>query len=228
MEAEGARKREATTTAAAASARRNRISRAHSSAQDKVWQKKELFLSSAFSSLFLETRYTLVPIKEAQEAAGAHSGDDESVSRAQHRRSLSLGSAAVVAGVNLPPSPFSLKKQPPSPPPAGKRVVKATTGNSPPARPKKDSVVSGDVAPAKPVVVAADDDWAVTSINSDTCAFDWERLNASNTDSKIETVKCLVVGDVGVGKTVLCKTMLGDAFDPSYKPTVFETYKIRG
>ena len=43
-----------------------------------------------------------------------------------------------------------------------------------------------------------------------------------------DPMKLKVVGDVGVGKTVLCKTMLGDAFDPAYKPTVFETYKIRG
>ncbi len=52
-------------------------------------------------------------------------------------------------------------------------------------------------------------------------------LTALNTEPKLEVIKCLVTGDAGVGKTALCKTMLGDTFDPDYRPTVFETYKIR-
>jgi small GTP-binding protein len=36
-----------------------------------------------------------------------------------------------------------------------------------------------------------------------------------------------VIGDLGVGKTQLCKTMLGDEFDEGYAPTIFETYKIK-
>ncbi len=148
-----------------------------------------------------------------------------SKSRASHRRSLSLdttpsSSAAVAAAVNLLPSPFAKKK--PSPPPVKK-------SSSPPPQPKRDAGPAPAAAvSSRPVLdLLADDKWEQTSINSERCTFDWELLNASNTEPKVETIKCLVVGDVGVGKTCLCKTMLGDEFDPKYVPTVFETYKIR-
>ncbi len=109
----------------------------------------------------------------------------------------------------MAPSPFAKKKRPAAPP------VKNSV--SPPTIHR----------PVVPVAVGADDDWHNIAIESEVCKFDWELLNASNTDGKIDTIKCLVVGDLGVGKTSLCKTMLGDAFDAQYTPTVFETYKIR-
>lgn len=41
-------------------------------------------------------------------------------------------------------------------------------------------------------------------------------LNLGNTVAGVESIKCLVVGDLNTGKTQLCKTMLGDDFDPGY------------
>lgn len=75
--------------------------------------------------------------------------------------------------------------------------------------------------------LSGDEKWRIESPLSDECTFNWDLLNTSNTDASIETIKCLVLGDMDVGKTQLCKCMLGDEFDAKSAPTVFETYKIR-
>jgi small GTP-binding protein len=172
-----------------------------------------------------KNKYTLVPIKEAQEVAGVVSHADDAPPPpphgygSAHRRSMSLGAGmAAPLAAGLGPSPFAKKS-----PPAEKK-----NRSPPPARPQQQRSAQTQ-APQQHSVenFVGGEEWDTESILSDSCRFDWDLLSSLNTEPKLQAIKCLVIGDAGVGKTTLCKTMLGDSFDPDYHPTVFETYKIR-
>ncbi len=172
-----------------------------------------------------KTRFALVPIEDAQSAAGVGSQADDEPPSANygraHRRSVSLGTSTPSLA-NLAPSPFA-KKKVNSPPP--ERPQKQSS--PPPPRPQQGAAALHAAHHHGIDNVVGGEEWSAESILSESCTFDWELLNAFNTEPKLEVIKCLVVGDLGVGKTVLCKTMLGDEFASGYVPTVFETYKIK-
>lgn len=151
----------------------------------------------------------------------------------QHRRSASFNDE-VSSGQAIQPSPYAVNrsKLPSNVMPVRPAVKKSKSDPKIVAAPVKNLSRTSHVPPHQPYQhhgvenMIGDDEWEVESVLSDSCTFEWARLHVGNTN-KIEVIKCLVVGDMNVGKTQLCKTMLGDSFSAEYSPTVFETYKIR-
>ena len=168
-------------------------------------------------------KYTLIPIAEAQSAAGVRSQTSLAPGgRSAHRRSLSVGSATT----NAASTAYAIKVQRGGGSGSIKGAVTPPSAKS--ASPRGSPRVERKEHHHKAVgSLVGDDRWLIESVLSDQCQFRWEFLNAENTDPKIKAVKCMVIGDMGVGKTQLCKCMLGDEFDGNSEPTVFETYKVK-
>lgn len=192
-------------------------------------------------------KFQLIPIADAQRDAGVGSEASGAVSPRRSAAAALPAGAASSSSTSLVDtesgaSPSSPRMSPPRPSPFAMRPVApaaplpaaapAAKRAPPPPVPKKESPhrSDGQSSPRqgrRAENFVGDDRWDVESIVSPDCTFAWDNLNHSNTLEAISVVKVLVVGDLGVGKTQLCKTMLGDDFHAGYEPTVFETYKVR-